>query len=82
MSPGGETGYVNVAAFGKPGKPAARVLANGWLVTVTGRLSYRAWKAGDGSKRHDYEVVGNVEFLAAPRSNGAAVGAREGVVAS
>ena len=71
MSPGGETGYVNVAAFGKPGEAAARVLAKGWLVAVQGRLSYRAWEADDGSKRHDYEVVGNVEFLAAPRSNGA-----------
>jgi single-strand DNA-binding protein len=69
MSPGGETGYVNVAAFGKPGEAAARVLAKGWLVAVAGRLSYRAWEADDGSKRHDYEVVGNVEFLAAPRGN-------------
>jgi single-strand DNA-binding protein len=82
MSPGGETGYVNVAAFGKPGEAAARVLAKGWLVAVAGRLSYRAWEADDGSKRHDYEVVGSVEFLAAPRSNGAGVSAREQPVAS
>ena len=71
LSPRGETGYVNVSAFGKPGEAAARVLAKGWLVAVSGRLSYRAWEADDGSKRHDYEVVGNVEFLSAPRSNGA-----------
>ena len=71
LAPARETGYVNVSAFGKPGEAAARVLAKGWLVAVAGRLSYRAWEADDGSKRHDYEVVGNVEFLAAPRANGA-----------
>jgi Single-strand binding protein family len=70
MSPGGETGHINIAAFGKPGEAAVRVLSKGWLVAVQGRLSYRAWEADDGSKRHDYEVVGNVEFLAAPRANG------------
>ena len=43
------------------------MLAKGWLVAVAGRLAYRAWESDDGSKRHDYEVVGNVEFLAAPR---------------
>jgi single-strand DNA-binding protein len=83
MSAGGETGYVNVAAFGKPGEAAARVLAKGWLVAVVGRLSYRAWEADDGAKRHDYEVVGNVEFLAAPRGNGASPASeREKAVAS
>jgi single-strand DNA-binding protein len=71
LSPRGETGYVNVSCFGKPGEAAARVLAKGWLVAVQGRLAYREWAADDGSRRHDYEVVGNVEFLAAPRSNGA-----------
>lgn len=70
LSPRGETGYVNVSCFGKPGEAAARVLAKGWLVAVSGRLAYREWQT-DGSKRHDYEVVGNVEFLSAPRSNGA-----------
>src|SRR2546421_3713359 len=70
MSPGGEAGYVNVSAFRKPGEAAARVLAKGSLVAVAGRLAYHAWEADDGSRRHDYELVGNVEFLAAPRGNG------------
>ena len=65
----GETGYVNVSCFGKPGEAAERVLAKGWLVAVAGRLSYHEWETDEGSKRHDYEVVGNVEFLAAPRAN-------------
>ena len=69
LAPSRETGYLNVACFGKPGEAAARVLAKGWLVAVAGRLSYHEWETDDGSKRHDYEVVGNVEFLAAPRSN-------------
>jgi single-strand DNA-binding protein len=66
LAPRGDTGYVNVSCFGKPGEAAARVLSKGWLVAVGGRLAYYEWES-DGSKRHDYEVVGNVEFLAAPR---------------
>ena len=30
------------------------------------RLEYGEWEA-EGAKRHDYSVVGNVEFLTAPR---------------
>ena len=67
LAPSRETGYLNVACFGKPGEAAARVLAKGWLVAVAGRLSYHEWETDEGSRRHDYEVVGNVEFLAAPR---------------
>jgi len=70
LAPNRETGYVNASCFGKPGEAAARVLAKGWLVAVQGRLVYREWQADGGSRRHDYEVIGNVEFLAAPRSNG------------
>lgn len=70
LSPRGETGYVKVNCFGKPGDAAARALSKGWLVAVQGRLSYRTWEGADGSKRHDYEVVGNIEFLTAPRGNG------------
>src|SRR2546430_17680227 len=71
LSPRGETVYVNVSAFGKPGEAAARVLTKGWLVAASGRLSYRSWEDGAGPKRHDYEAVGNVGFLSAPRNNGA-----------
>ena len=68
MGRGQETGYVNVAVFGKGGEAAARVLTRGWLVAVDGRLEYGEWETEDGAKRHDYTVIGNVEFLAAPRS--------------
>lgn len=67
LAPGRETGYLNVTCFGKPGEAAARVLTKGWLVAVNGRLEYHEWETDDGTKRHDYEAIGNVEFLAAPR---------------
>jgi single-strand DNA-binding protein len=63
-----EVGYINVAVFGKGGDAAARVLTRGWLVAVDGRLEYAKWETDDGTKRHDYTVIGNVEFLTAPRS--------------
>jgi single-stranded DNA-binding protein len=50
----------------KAGEAAAEYLSKGWLVAVDGRLEYGEWEA-EGSKRHDYSVVGNVEFLTAPR---------------
>ena len=71
LAPSRGTGYVNVSCFGAGGQAAASVLSKGWLVAVDGRLEYREWESGDGSRRHDYDVVGKVEFLAAPRANGA-----------
>jgi single-strand DNA-binding protein len=66
-----EVGYVNVLEFGARGEAAARVLSRGWLVAVDGRLQYGEWD-DHGTRRHDYEIVGNVEFLAAPRRDGQA----------
>ena len=68
MARGRETGYINVSTFGKPGEAAAEILSTGWLVAVDGRLEYHEWEQ-DGKTRHDYEVIGSVEFLAAPRSS-------------
>jgi single-strand DNA-binding protein len=66
MGRGREVGYINVSVFGKAGEAAAQYLAKGWLVAVDGRLEYGEWD-NEGTKRHDYTVVGNVEFLTAPR---------------
>ncbi len=66
MAAGRETGYINVSTFGKGGEAAAKVLSTGWLVAVDGRLEYHEWEQ-DGKTRHDYEAIGSVEFLAAPR---------------
>ena len=59
-------GYINVSVFGNSAEAAAKYLAKGWLVAVDGRLEYGEWES-DGAKRHDHSVVGNVEFLTAPR---------------
>lgn len=69
MAPGRETGYINVSTFGSSGEAAARTLSKGWLVAVDGRLEQQSWER-DGQKRTSYAVVGNVEFLAAPRAGG------------
>ncbi len=67
MSRNREVGFINVSVFGKAGEAAAQYLAKGWLVAVDGRLEYGQWETQGGEKRHDYTVVGNVEFLSAPR---------------
>jgi single-strand DNA-binding protein len=67
MGRGREVGYVNVAVFGKAGEAAKQYLSKGWLVAVDGRLEYGEWETEGGEKRHDYSVVGNVEFLTAPK---------------
>lgn len=63
-----DVGYIDIAVFGKPGEAAARVLSQGWLVAVHGRLVFREWEAADGSKRSTHSIVGDVDFLAAPRN--------------
>jgi single-strand DNA-binding protein len=67
MGRGREVGYVNVTVFGKAGEACAEYLSKGWLVAVDGRLEYGEWETEAGEKRHDYAVVGNVEFLTAPK---------------
>jgi single-strand DNA-binding protein len=67
MGRGREVGFINVSVFGKAGEAAAEYLGKGWLVAVDGRLEYGQWETEAGEKRHDYSVVGNVEFLTAPR---------------
>ncbi|HTZ62685.1 MAG TPA: single-stranded DNA-binding protein [Solirubrobacteraceae bacterium] len=63
-----EVGYINVSVFGKPAEAAAQYLAKGWLVAVDGRLEYGEWETDAAERRHDYTIVGNVEFLSAPRA--------------
>ena len=77
MAPGRETGYVDVAAYGKPGEAAARILTKGYLVAVDGRLEYRTWKTDDDQTRHAYKIVGNVEFLAAPKGDASSADSAE-----
>jgi single-strand DNA-binding protein len=67
MGRGREVGFINVSVFGKAGEACAEYLSKGWLVAVDGRLELGQWETDGGEKRHDYTVVGNVEFLTAPR---------------
>jgi single-strand DNA-binding protein len=67
------TGYIDVTSFGKAAEAAAKVLTQGWLVAVSGRLEYAEWESADGAKRSGHQVIGHVEFLAAPKGAGDAV---------
>lgn len=64
-----ETGYIDVACFGKSADAAAKILTKGWKVAVEGRLDYQTWEAQDGTNRSKIAVIGHVEFLTAPRGN-------------
>ncbi len=70
MGRGDETGYIDVTSFGASGEAAARVLKQGWLIAVTGRIEYGEWETKDGGeKRSGHSVVGHIEFLAAPKGS-------------
>ena len=70
MGRNNDTGYIDVTCFGKPAEAAAKVLKQGWLVAVEGRLQYGEWQTKDGAKRSGHAVIGHVEFLSAPKPNG------------
>ena len=67
MGRGRDVGYITVAVFGKAAEACGEYLKKGWLVAVDGRLEYGEWETDAGEKRHDYSVVGNVEFLTSPK---------------
>lgn len=69
MGRNNSVGYVDVAAYGAQGEAAGRVLNKGWLVAIDGRLEHREWTTGDDEKRSAISVVGQVEFLAAPKGS-------------
>jgi single-strand DNA-binding protein len=70
MGRGGEVGYINVSVYGKAGQAAAQYLTKGRQVAVQGRLEFAQWETDAGDKRHDYSIVGNVDFLSSPRAAG------------
>jgi single-strand DNA-binding protein len=65
MARGGETGYVDVDVFGKPGEACAEHLSKGREVAVKGRLQWREWQPeGSTSKRQGHHIVADqVQFL-------------------
>ena len=69
MARGNEPGYIDVVSYGPGGAAAAHVLKKGWLVAVDGRIEWRSWEKDD-TKRQAHRVVGQIEFLAAPKGDG------------
>jgi single-strand DNA-binding protein len=65
MARGGETGYIDVDVFGKPGEACAEHLSKGREVAVKGRLQWREWKPeGSTTKRNAHHIVADqVQFL-------------------
>jgi single-strand DNA-binding protein len=56
--------FFDVSAWRELGENVANHKRKGDPVLVEGRLQYRTWDAGDGSKRSKVEVVAdNVQFL-------------------
>lgn len=70
MGRGGEVGFIGVSVFGKPGEACAQFLRKGSPVAVDGRLEFSEWQTDGGEKRHDFAVVGRVEFIGAQREPG------------
>ena len=67
MGRGREVGYVNVACSARPERPAPSTSARaGWSRSMAA-WSTASGRPTGGEKRHDYSVVGNVEFLTAPK---------------
>ncbi len=81
MGRGGEPGFITVSVYGRPGEAAAEHLDKGWLVAVDGRLVFGEWETSTGEKRREHAVIGNVEFLAAPRPTPADAGGAGGALA-
>jgi single-strand DNA-binding protein len=70
MGQGGGVGYINIESYGKGAEAALNTIGKGWLVAVDGRLQYDEWTDKEsGARRHDYKLVGDIEFLASPRGN-------------
>ena len=61
-----EVGYINVSVFGKAGEAAHATSPKAGSSPSTGACSTANGRPTTARKRHDYEIVGNVEFLAAP----------------
>ncbi len=64
----GETGYVDVACFGKTADAVEQHKKKGHQVAVAGELRHRTWEQ-DGAKRQAHSIGANrVDFLGVPSS--------------
>ena len=69
-----ETGYIDVAVWGKAGGACAKTLTQGWLVAVAGELQVKPWKRDERSGVNVSIPFATVKFLAAPRGEREPVG--------
>lgn len=49
--------YVDAVCFGRTAEVLEGMLDKGTQVVVNGRLAWREWEAGDGSKRQAHEIA-------------------------
>jgi single-strand DNA-binding protein len=70
--------FVDVSTFGPSAQACAEHLVKGRSVAVIGRLTYRQWKAKDGTKRSRHQVVGRVVFGSKEEVTGNAAGSEGG----
>ncbi len=71
MGQGNSVGYINFESYGAGADAALKTIGKGWLVAVDGRLQHDQWKdAQTGENRQTYKLIGDIEFLAAPRGDG------------
>ena len=64
--------FVDVVTFGRLADVCGDHLSKGRLVGIVGRLHLNQWTDGDGASRSRHEVIAaTVEFLDAPKANGA-----------
>lgn len=62
--------FIDCAIFGNRAEALAPYLTKGTKVALDGRLHYGQWEAEDGTRRSKHElIVGEVEFLSAPRAD-------------
>lgn len=61
------THFVDVTVFGNMAETLSKMLRKGMRVTVSGKLSYRAWEK-DGQRRSKLEIIAN-DVILPPRQN-------------
>lgn len=79
-----QPGFYDVTVFGAQGENAAKYLAKGRGVVVTGRLNWREWDDKDtGKKRQAVDIIADqVQFTGAPEGSserGGAPAASDGI---
>jgi single-strand DNA-binding protein len=64
--------FFDVSIWGRNGEAAAEHLAKGRRIGIAGRLTWREWRADDGSRREAVQIVASsVQYLDPPREDNA-----------